>query len=392
MFDLVSFYFQHVTSGDWLDYLLAPHNYHRLVWFRLLLALDVQVFKGTGLPFVVVAVFCLTGGALLLAREAQRTSTAGLGLPAAALALMLILSTANAAGVSVPANTPHIHTFLFAILAILLAEPGAQSDGASLATRRAAAIGCAIAAAFSLAVGLVLWPVLAFMAWRGGKADRRWLGAVLAVGATFTAVYVYGQISGGQGPSLSAQSLAKSVEYFFAYLGLPWVRAWPPGGLAIGVALFLLALIPIARPPRTASRRSDQIATGLILFTLGTATLAAFGRTDITPEVDIPIRYAILTAPLHTGLLLFTLPWLDRQSSQRKRLLQAGVVMGCSVLLVQQVLIGHVAAQAGARTRETIAQFEQGRRTPAMMPTIHPTLARAEAVSREMRERGVYQR
>ncbi len=288
-----------------------------------------------------------------------------------------------------PANTPHIRSFFLAVLTILLAEPGAGVRASF--GRRAAALGCALAAGFSLAVGLVLWPVLAFMAWRGGRADRPWFAVVVGVGAVFTAAYAYGQSVTGSGDGFSLRSLFMTVEYFIAYLGLPWVRASDVGGRLAGLLLFSLALTAVLRSPRPASRRTDQVAAGLILFTLGTAALAAMGRHDVNPIVDVPVRYNILTAPLKVGLLLFFLPWLDAQWRARRQVLQMVWVAGFCALIVQQVLIGSVAAKAAERTRTTFAQFEQGLRTPIMTQIIHPDLPHAERIWKEMKRRGVYQ-
>src|SRR5689334_3965544 len=66
MIDLVSNYFQAVDRQQPVQYLLQPHNLHRIVWLRGLVALDVGVFQGTGLPSVLVATASLAGAAVLV--------------------------------------------------------------------------------------------------------------------------------------------------------------------------------------------------------------------------------------------------------------------------------------------------------------------------------------
>ena len=87
LFDLLDNYFHVEASGDWLGYLFQPHSYHRIPVFRALLALDVGVLKGTGIPFLVSAFVCIGLTAFLLAREALATPVNDLRIPAAALTL-----------------------------------------------------------------------------------------------------------------------------------------------------------------------------------------------------------------------------------------------------------------------------------------------------------------
>jgi len=160
MVDLVDDYFRAVDAGKPVEYLLDPHNFHRLPWFRSLIALDVSVLRGTGFPLVCVALACLIGTALLLMIEVRRAA-GGLVIPLLVLVGMLVFLTANAAGVSVPANSPHLHTTFFSLLALVAAASASERSGSSRGWT--AAIVCAAAASFSLATALVLWPILMLM-------------------------------------------------------------------------------------------------------------------------------------------------------------------------------------------------------------------------------------
>jgi hypothetical protein len=390
MIDLINFYFQFAENGDWLAYLLEPHNYHRLIWFRLLLAMDVAVFRGASIPFLVVALTCFSATVFLLAREVRRAAPEAVRLPATAFALMLLLSTANVVVVSVPANTPYVHTLLFAVMAILLSEPGAESRRSVVTARRLAALACMAAAAFSNAVGLVLWPVLAFMALRAGRRERAWLALLLVSGAVFGVLYLSGQPSETGGSALSTASLLKSADYFFAYLGTPWVRVFGVAGRLIGGALLLGGVIAILTRGGPDAPRSERVALGLILFSLGTAALAAMGRRDIAEVVVVPGRYAILLTPIYLGLFILALPWIGRQWQARARRMQQVVVIGFAALIGQQMAVGQVVTRRADAVRSTITQFHQGDRDPAVALIMHPDLNHAEAVCVEMRRRGVY--
>lgn len=388
--DLVLFYFQHQEAGGLFNNLLEPHTVHRLPFYRLLLALDIQAFGGSGLPFVAVAALCLVGLAALLLREAAASADGMVKLVVLVLSLRFLLSSTNAANLSVPANTPAMHAIFFAVLAVVLAERAERLSPGPIGWRRVGALASAVAAAFSNAVGLVLLPLLAFKAWRGGKADRLWLALVLAFGLAFGLAYLAGQHGAGGANAFDAGAALKALDYFFAYLGLPWARAMGMEGRLIGVALFAAALLAVATRGREGAPRPERIAVALIVLTLGTALLAAVARKDVTELVDVPARYRIYVTPLHIGLLMLAAPWLERQWALRRRMAELALVACLSVLLVQQVLVGKVAAAAGGRARDTITAFHQGARSPDMDWLIYPDLGHAEAICEEMRRRGIY--
>ncbi len=76
MVDLIGDYFSAVDQGKPIEYLFDPHNLHRLPFFRGLIALDINLFHGSGLPLVVSGLLSLTGTALLLMNEVKRASRA----------------------------------------------------------------------------------------------------------------------------------------------------------------------------------------------------------------------------------------------------------------------------------------------------------------------------
>jgi hypothetical protein len=389
MIDLVDDYFRAVDRDRPIEYLLQSHNFHRIIWLRSLVALDVGLFRGTGLPMVAAAAMCLAGTALLLLIEVRRVA-GGLALPLSALAVMLVFLTANAAGVSVPANTPHLHATFFSLLA--LATAGSAGDHSGGWRRWATTMAWAAVASFSLATALVLWPILVLMAWRG-KASWRTTSLVGAAGGAFCVAYLAGQSVGAplqQG--LDPGGLIKAAEYFLAYLGLPWVRGSKILGELLGAGLLGVSLFALIRYGPAEANRTQRLALGMILFSLGGAALAAVGRRDIAFEVDVPVRYAVLMAPLHAGLLLLAAPAIVRAWESRPRFVAHGLIVALALLMVQQVVVGSVVVRAAERARQTIALYHQGGRTPEMLQWIYPDLAYAETVYTEMRRRGVFLR
>lgn len=388
MIDLVDNYFRAVDLDRPIEYLLHPHNFHRIVWLRSLIALDVGLFHGTGLPFVAVAVACLTCTAALLVIEVRRVAER-LALPLSVLAAMLVFLTANAAGAGVPANTPHVHTAFFSLFALTTAASAGDHRNW---LRWILAIAWSAAACFSLAAGLVLWPILLLMAWRS-KASLATITFIGVASAAFCVAYLAGQpVAAPLQQTLDAQDLVKSVEYFLAYLGLPWVRGSRLMGELLGAGLLAASLFALIRYGLAQTDRTQRLALAMILFSLGGAALAAIGRRNIGTEVDVPVRYAILMAPLHAGLLLLSTPAIVRVWENWPRLVTHGLILALALLMVQQVIVGSVVVRAAERARQTIALYHQGGRTPEMLQWIYPDLAHAEAVYTEMRRRGVFLR
>ncbi|RYG38489.1 MAG: hypothetical protein EON93_01940 [Burkholderiales bacterium] len=387
MVDLIDDYFRAVDQGTPIAYLLDPHNFHRLPWFRGLIALDMSMLHGTGLPLVISGVLCLTGTAVLLMKEARR-ATSKLGTPLMILAGMLVFLTANAAGVSVPANTPHLHATFFSTLALITAA-SASMHGHDW-RGWAVAIVCAAAASLSLATALVLWPILVLMALHARISWQLTCFICIAASA-FCVAYMTGQPVGTSlQQGLDPHGLLKAAEYFFAYLGLPWVRGSRLLGELLGVALFAASVSVVLWYGFRRTDRTQRLALGMILFSLGSGVLAAVGRRDIALEIDVPVRYAILLAPLHVGLLLLSAPTILRIWNSRPRLVTQGMLAAVALLMIQQVMVAIVAVRAAERSQQTIALYQQGERTPEMLQWIFPDLDRAAAVYAEMRRRGVF--
>lgn len=387
MVDLIDDYFLAVDQGKWVEYLLDPHNLHRLPWFRGLIALDVSLFHGTGLPLVISGLLSLTGTAVLLMNEVRRAASAFV-FPLLMITGMLVFLTANAAGVSVPANTPHLHATFFSVLSLVAAA--SASCGRNNWLGWTAALACAAAASFSLATALVLWPILVIVAWRA-KISWQATSIIALASAAFCVAYLTGESVGAplqQG--LDPNGLVKALEYFIAYLGLPWVRGSKHLGEILGVAVLATSLFALLRYGFRETTRTQRLALAMILFSLGSGVLAAVGRRDIALEVDIPVRYAILMAPLHVGLLLLATPAIARTWESRPRVALQALAAAIVLLMAQQVLVANVAIRAAERARHAMTLYQEGARTPEMLQWVYPDLDRAASVYAEMRRRGVF--
>jgi len=373
--------------GDWAQYLLAPVNFHRIPLTFGLLALDMQALGGTNLPLILSAALALAGMAWLLAREAAKAAPPPLALPAAALAAMLALMAGNVLDAATPICANYTHGAVFAVLAIILAEGGERRG---VTPRRIVALLAAVTAGLGDAAALAVWPVLAFNAAR--RRDLAWLLALLAAGGAFVGWYAAGQEAdaGASAADALADPLA-ALRLALNYLMLPWTRlslgfAWI-GGLVV-------ATLGVAAAVHGSSRfatRAERVAGGLILFTLGTAAMAALGRSGTPDPLNVPLRYGVLVTPLHVGFLMFALPYAGALWRANRGIAQALIAAVLLLAAAQNAVMALKVIRAGDVVRTTIAGFKAGVRTPEMLTFIHPDLAHAERVYGWLAQEGYYQ-
>ncbi|MBS0639768.1 MAG: hypothetical protein JSS43_07845 [Proteobacteria bacterium] len=388
-------------SGDWAGYAFGFFQEHRLVWAKLLTALDASWFQASGWPFIATGTLALGGVALLLTREV-RCGLPSTG-PVAALAWlcpMLVLTAANAVDCSVPVNTVYPLTLLF-VVAACVTVTGPAETGPLTAGRGIAALLLAACAGLGNAVGLLAWPVLLWSAWRS-RAGWRWLALIAAVTAVYGALYLHGlalSAGGVAAPATVAARATKLVAYLLAYLGLPLSRvpALRLAGEALGAVLLAASLFAVLRfgVLRPAITRLERIAVGLILFSLGSAALAALGRSQFAAEVELPVRYTVLVTPLHVGLLALALRWVAGHPAAERR---GGLVLACGValgllLLAQQAVGMRSAIVVADAMRSKLDRFYAGQHDPDVERLVFQAgLPKAEAIVAALRRDGLLRR
>jgi hypothetical protein len=394
MYAFVTRYLRYRADGDVWAYLWAPHVQHRLVWVRLLTALDVEMLRGTGYPFIVFTTACQLLTAGLLCRELRsKPIYPGLRWSVACLVVMLVLTSVSAVDCSIPIFGVYPQALVFALASLVLFDGAGETTTQALRWRRAAALLAATAAGFGNAVGLVVWPILVWSAWRG-RAGLGWTMPTAVFGAAYIAFYAHGlppahYTSGGPQP-------LKVLKYLLTYLGLPWTRAGALAapGRVLGAVFLAASLVAVAWRGVFAAPggRLERLAVGLILFALASAALASLGRVDVDPQVKVPVRYSVFVAPLHVGLLWLALPWLARQwpLPHRRRLIEAGALAAGALLLVQQVASGEAAAGRARSMTATIERFLAGQRDADMPSVVYSDLDDAQSAVDAMRRAGIY--
>jgi hypothetical protein len=304
-------------DGDFLHYLLVPHNEHRLVTIRLLTIADVELFGSHGIAFFVAALASLFGILALVLREVRPVEpTFG---PGTALSIALVLTVPNAMTCSIPINSLYPITVLFVFLAIALAPTHRAPWGITAAT----------GASLSNAIGLVVWPITL---WLTARVSWLWFGVAAALGLLFAVTFVADQM---QPASITvAHSIGDAVRYWPSFVGLPWSRsaALAVPAVVLGVGLVVVALALVAT--RLQASRLETVAVAFVLFSIGCSILAAIGRSGLH-EPFPPVRYSIFMMPLHLGLLFLIIG--------RKWLTERVAVAVLAALTVQQLLAGYIA-------------------------------------------------
>jgi hypothetical protein len=385
-----------------LDYLWYAHGEHHLVWIRLLTWADVEIFHVRGIPFMVAASSAIVATAILIWQQLRRAqpSLGGatyLGL----LGPMLVLSAANVTDCSVPINTTYPLTVFFVVLALILFTD-AEQPNTDVHFRRIAAMLAAVGASLGTAAGLLAWPILLWIAWCE-RLNRGWLVTLAALGVGYSIFYIQGidflglasDVNNGTAAFVSAAHLHKLMDYFLAFLGLPFTRepAFGVIGRVIGAVLFLAGLVAVlmATFSDRLSGRLDRIAVGMILLAFGSACLAAVGRGDIIDEVKVPVRYTMFTTALQVGLLCIILPRVVRYHEiPRIRILQcsAGLLLAL-VLLILQVIIGHSAIQIADSISRDADCFAQGAQAGPVNPIVTRWPEGAQKTLSALRQQGL---
>ncbi len=362
-------YMDYWLKGDWWGYLWIDHNAHRLVFSRLLMIAVLQWPGGSVMPFILFGVACFTLmiGALVL--EVMAADLPSVPRAAIALGVVLLLATSfSAIDCGAPQLGVYLHSCAFAVLALVLWD-GRDESGRHAAARRVGALAAGVLASFGVNGGMLVLPVLAWAAWRGGFG-RRWIVAALLALAALVAVYVPHTKQDAIVTSFDADTLLRAADYVIRFFGLPWshLPALLNLGRVVGLATVAASVYVVLRfgifgRPRS---RLDRIALGVVLFGLLIAAAVTEGRLNTAPERPMPIRYALFTSLTQTGLLLIAAPWLCRLwYGLRLPVVQATALAGAVLFLVQQVLGGEAGALGVQQYTAAYRAYETGNETPA---------------------------
>jgi hypothetical protein len=382
LLDWLQFYGERSKNGDWLGYLWTPHNEHRMIFSRILLALDVKWFGNQGEAFAASGFLLLLAVAWTICWEILKSDLAiSWKLTAIPIAALVLMPANTVVMIGMQTMGGFLQAFSFGLFSLALLDGAAEQDHFSK-YRRAAAIVCACLAAFGDSGGLLIWPALIWSSWKG-SLRWGWIAGIACVGILFIAVYLWNLPSPPVSRSIDFSHIVRSFDYVIRFLGLPWSHmhelVWP--ARVIGLSIFCLgsfALISVSFSVRVSTVK--RLGVAVILFSFLIAGAAALARVDVALDREMPVRYGMFVVLAHLGLLLWSLDFLERLWHGVHRRSFQWLLLGMSVAWFgQQIAIGHFATEEANRYNDAWSRFVAGDWTPDMLRYVYPDRERAQA-------------
>jgi hypothetical protein len=306
--------------------LFAQHNEHRIAVARLFFLADQGFFQGRAI-FIFVSIFLIQFcHAILLWRLAylahphRKTLSVFLG----SAALLCLFSAEQYTNFTWSFQIQFVVVY-FAVTGALtsllvfarLCDEGAATNESRRWFWLGIAILVGIIATYSMANGLLVWPVLLLLAlWF--RLPRPVKGVLLLVGVAMWTLYLWGYKSPPQTSSIrdGFHNLPQSFVFAMCVLGSPlndfvfeidrifsmggeqWQLVWTAAAGLIGFTASALLWIVFGRNRRDTSR-ADAVILHLLLFLVATTALIGLGRSNA------PLRDALHSRYTTVGLLFW---------------------------------------------------------------------------------------
>ncbi|MFT5445752.1 MAG: hypothetical protein ACI9DC_000913, partial [Gammaproteobacteria bacterium] len=314
--DWLSGFYEIAQQNLW-QYLPAPHNGHRIVFTKLLTVADARLFAGLGYPVAWVCLSLLLALATLVTCAIWRSvDDAIVRRWAIAVAILLLFPTSLYPNVAYPVNSQHVIVIFFAMMACGSLTCSAAADGARL-RRLYSGVCVAAACCASLASlnGMLVWPILLWMAWslRLGRSTS----VVIVLVGVFVIVRfgVSSSVATETGSSIAALGdIAHATRYLIEFHAMPWIEVdslyWP--AMCIGLPLLLLSVFFCLQAfvSPHGMRPITVVAIAMLMFSLATAIVIALGRHKM--NLSPAHRYGIFLVVSCVALFVLVLPVFER--------------------------------------------------------------------------------
>ena len=337
--------------------MLGQHNEHRILFPRLVLFSDYLLARGTG-RLDLVAIFVTQALACglfldLLARGAARSPGR---VAVGAVVVLLLASLRQSENFTWGFQVQFVGVFAAGGLAASLfaAAIGAARAGRPAGGLVTLALATAAVATFSMSNGLLAAPVLLALAVMGRAPRRMTLAAGLATVALTAAFFAGYEVLGpGNLRAALAEDPLRIPAYAAAYLGN---LLDPDMGACLLLGAAGLAWAAVAALAVATGRDRDAVRLallGIMLFTAGSATLTALGRSGEGLGSAMASRYATGAAYFWSAVLVHA--WssagaLRRPFALRSLVGAAGLVLVVGILRVQAPTVEIMRSLGAART------------------------------------------
>ena len=359
-----------------LKILFSLNNEHRMATSRALLVLSHGLTGTVNLTLLgaVGASFVVALAGLLVANAGDTWRRALLAMLLGALLFQL----------------QHFENFFWAgssldhlqvvTLAAVVFAGLARRSGAGLA----AAALAGTAATFTLAQGLVVWPVAAaLLALQGRRGDLAVWGAcaTFAIGCFFTG---FSTNVGHAATEVSATGLVRVGRYWLQALGAP--AALGNAALSPFLGAALLAILATQLRPAVIAR--EPVALPLAIWAVSSLLLISLGRLEVV-QGHVHSRYYVLSC-LAWALVLFVQLGLWRDPARPARLLLRAAA-GLAIFNIAANLTAAHDARSWIICRDSaLERFLENGRDGQGPFFLHPVPAYTDLMVRRAEEAGIY--
>jgi hypothetical protein len=316
-----------------LQWLWAQHNEHRILLSKIVLLLDYRLFHGMD-AFPLCCIFLaqlMLLSVLLYAFASIGRMRGTLWRAAAGISAVCLFSTAPWENFVSGFQLAFFLVGLFFSLA-MLAVLRSGADDAPRATqwkRAALAVLAGAAATYSLANGIIVWPVMILMAVLN-RCRRNIIVFEAISGLLVGGSYLYGykarvaQIS----PFQWTQYVKLITLYVVKYVGAPMDFGHSRLALVFGVVALAAALLILWRILFSSGRQPFLLLlASLLLFVLGSAVMTALGRLHFGTDQALSSRYSTVALLLWLSLVVWLLRFVSQRSTLGLVVVQAGLLL-----------------------------------------------------------------
>lgn len=363
-----------VDADGFFARIFAVNNEHRMITSRLLFAwswwttgtIDFRLIGLIGNLFLVLMCLLLVAAAGSVERQVR------LGVALAALMFQL----------------EHYENFLWSGSSIDHFQVVLLAVGAIIALARTTRLSFGVAgvlsvlATFTLAQGLVIWPVGAWMLWRDRRLTAFWVW--LGIAALAGVAYFQGFEFNSAHQVAHQARITHMVLYWLSLLGSPlafgYVKLAPYLGVLLLAVLIWLGL--------RGAWRFEPVMLPVLLYCLGALALIAFGRAEVAGG-QLQSRYMVLSA-LAWAIVVFGVIEYVSHPLRPWQVLAAcvPVLAGFNVMANIRFL---PAVESFVEGREEAAlRYIQHREMGKSQYRLYPMPARAEKLLAETQRRGLY--
>lgn len=347
-FYYVDFIRKVLAGENWLSWIWVQHNEHRVIPMKLAMAALAPLTRWDTKAEMYLSV--VLAGLVVLGLWRLYRRAGGASLLLFAPVPWLVCSLSQYQNMLYGMMICHYFTLLGVVWALVFLD---RRSGGGLA----AAVFCGATATYSIANGLLVWPVgLALLLAQGARRSLTVAWTVASVVLTSLYFYRFTMPPGGTPVSRDLAGLYRLASFGIAALGAPlgagnmdWSRA---AGLAVAGAI--LAVAWRWRRQGLSWMRGEALPGALILFAVLSCGMIAFGRagSGIPPLESRYIAYSSLAL---VGVYMILGLWSRRQEVPAGRLW----LTGATALLVPGLIAANLYGLRQARDWRNLRLSEE---------------------------------